>query len=191
MPKRADGRATTRRRRSGFTLVEAAVLVCVVGVVLAVAIPAFFRAFRSSRTAEASEMLTVLARSTEAYYAKRWRRVGQRRVSRCLPAAAGPTPAAPSPERVEIEFAAASVPGHETWEALGFEPRGGTRFSYRYEPVASGCDVAPQPNQHLYRVRAIGDLDGDGELSTFERRARIRDGQVEGAGSLWVRDGVE
>ncbi|MCC7535898.1 MAG: hypothetical protein IT379_06785 [Deltaproteobacteria bacterium] len=180
-----------RRVRDGFTLVEAAVLVCVVGVVLAVGVPTFLRAFRRSRSSEAVEMLGALAHAAESYYEKRWRRLGERRVSRCLPPAAGPTPETPTVDRVEVDFSAASVEGHETWEALGFDPRGGTRFSYKFEPVASGCDVVPQPSQHLYRARAYGDLDGDGELSTFERRTRFRDGRLVGASSLWVRDGVE
>lgn len=57
---------------------------------------------------------------------------------------------------------------HEGWKALGFEPRGPHRYSY--EVVVEGQTVT---------VRAVGDLDCDGELSTYEAVGTVKDGTLE------------
>ena len=82
-----------------MTLVEAALLVCIAGVLLAVMIPAFARALRTSKIAEATEELASMHRAAASYYAARH---GERRdrLVRCLPAQAGPAPAMPSDDPV-------------------------------------------------------------------------------------------
>ncbi len=174
-----------RRGIEGLTLVEAAVVVSLVGLVLAVFVPTFFRHLRTSKIDEASRLLTQLATAADSYYSVRH---NHRR--RCLPAGAGPLPAAPSPDPVEVDPAAA--PGATTWAALGFAPERPLRYTYEFVPTQEGCDVRVRPGEPLYTLRAVGDLDGDGRRSTFELSTTLDEaGAPVALDVLYVRDRVE
>src|SRR5262245_39106441 len=82
----------TTMRRSGLTLLETAVFVCIAGVVLASFLPTFFRHLQVSKIAEASEQLAVLHRLASAYYDGQRPTTLIRSRPGCLPPAAGPTP---------------------------------------------------------------------------------------------------
>ncbi|MEO0326165.1 MAG: hypothetical protein AAF447_24665 [Myxococcota bacterium] len=174
------------RRQAGVTLIEACAIFCLVGVGLAVFVPTFFRRVRTSKFEEPTQLLEDLDRRARAYY--RARHEGG---ARCLPAALGPTPADVSPNAAP--FLAGSPPDAEAgWAALGFAPEREVRFRYRFEPAAEGCGVEVPPGEPLYRLRAEGDLDGDGVLSRFERLATLSDdGRVVPLGPLRVTDRTE
>jgi type II secretory pathway pseudopilin PulG len=180
-----------RRPRStleGLTLVEVAIVVSLVGVVLAVFVPTFFREIRTSKIAEASEQLAHLERLAAAYYAES-HRVDERNVRSCIPEAAGPAPAEATEALVELDFTAEDAPGSATWTALGFDP-GQTRFRYTFLPERTGCGI--RDRGLAVTLRAEGDLDGDGTLSRYERRLSIRaDGTLGPTGPLLVEDRVE
>jgi hypothetical protein len=172
-------------------MVEAAAIVCVVGVVLAVFIPAFVRELRVSKTSEASEHLELLYQRSAAYFVAR-RTIDGATERSCLPPIAGPTPRAPTEDPEEVDFHAESTPGHATWRALEFQPRIPTRYAYTFEPTASGCGLVSPASTYLLTIRAEGDLDSDGERSVFERRARANEeGMLEPSGILFVRDRTE
>lgn len=180
-----------RHRRGGWTLIEAAVVVCIAGVVLAVFVPTFAGRLRTSKVGEAAEQLEALHRATAAYYASRQETAdGPRR--RCLPAAAGPAPAEPSPDPVEVDFQAEDSPGAATFAALGFQPDRPVRYRYSVVPRATGCNLEAPEEGPLVTFRAEGDLDGDGKNSLFERDATVgEDGTLIPAGILHVLDRVE
>ncbi len=182
-----------RSRRAGVTLVEAALVVCVVGVVLAVFVPTFIRELRTSKVSEASMELSALHRASAAYYAARHEaQDGGRRRTRCLPPMAGPLPAEPSVDPVEVDLSDESLPGRETFQALGWAPQHGLRYRYSFLPVKDGCDLLPQAGRALVTLRAEGDLDGDGKLSLFERQATANEeGELVPTGVLRVRDRTE
>ncbi len=162
-------------------------MLCILGTALAVFVPTFVRRVRTNKIAEASELLQDLSTRTAAYYATSWDE-GRRD---CLPPAAGPTPVVPSVDPVDIDFRSEEVVGHETWIALGFQPDRPVRYSYRYAPDRDGCDLgASEPTVGVTFV-AEGDLDGDGVLSTFERRARIEPHGFEPAEALHVHRRIE
>jgi Tfp pilus assembly protein PilE len=181
-----------RRRLEGLSMVEIAAIVCVVGILLAVFIPTFFRELRTSKTSEAAENLQDLYQRSAAYFvARRDSDDGVTRTA-CLPPTAGPTPRVPTTEPEAVDFYLPETAGHETWRALGFAPTMGLRFAYTFEPTASGCGLRSPGNTYLLTLRAEGDLDGDGERSVFERRARANDtGELEPSDVLYVRDRVE
>ncbi|MGB8328883.1 MAG: hypothetical protein WCE62_02055 [Polyangiales bacterium] len=150
-----------------MSLIEAALLLCLVGIVLAVFVPTFARRVRTNKIAEASELLQEMSDRTAAYYARSWG-TGQRH---CLPPKAGPTPASPTVESTEVDFLSDDQEGHATWESLGFQPDRPIRYSYSYLPSRDGCNLIGNEALGSVSFRAEGDLDGDGVRSVFELRA--------------------
>ncbi|MGF1466484.1 MAG: type II secretion system protein [Sandaracinaceae bacterium] len=182
-----------RRRRSGVTAVEVCAVVCVVGILLAIVVPAFVREARLSKTAEAAQLLETLYQRSAAYFAAEHEGNGEGPpLRRCLPVPAGPTPRQPSPDGELVAFADPERAGAAPWEALGFQPEVPVRYSYTFEPTTPGCGLRAPEGTYLVTFRAEGDLDGDGERSLLERRATATpEGDLVPFGILYVRDRVE
>jgi len=181
-----------RSARAGLTLVEVALILSVLGVAFAVAVPTFLRAVRSSKVAEVTSELQRLHFSAAAYFTAP-QPVAEGKRLRCLPPPAGPAPALPSVEPVAVQFAAPETPGSPTWKALGYEPEGLVRYRYSFLPSAPGCGSAlprtrPRP---FLTLRAEGDLDGDGAFSRFERSAQDDDGELVLDPLLVMHDRIE
>ena len=175
------------RGRPSLSLIEVALLLCLMGIVLAVFVPTFLRRVRTNKISEASELLQEMIDRTAAYYATSWG-AGKRH---CLPPSAGPTPAEPTVESAEVDFFADEHTGHATWEALGFQPDRPVRYSYSYTPSRDGCDLIGRDDLGSVSFRAEGDLDGDGVRSTFERRATLEADGFEPADTLRVHQRTE
>lgn len=162
-------------------------VLCIVGIVLAVFVPTFVRRVRINKISEASELLQEMSDRASAYYATSWAN-GTRF---CLPQRAGPTPAVPTVDSATIDFAAEEHAGHETWEALGFQPNRPVRYSYSYVPSHHGCELVGDQVLRSVSFRAEGDLDGDGVRSVFERRATIDGTGLKPAEALHIYRRVE
>jgi type II secretory pathway pseudopilin PulG len=186
-----------RRRREGLTLVEASVVIALVGIALAIFVPAFVRELRISRTAEAAARLSELHRRAALYFAATHVPEAEEGGDalapvgpQCLPEPAGPTPRRPSADGEEVAFEEA--PSGATWAALGFAPLGPLRYAYTFEPTTAGCGLRAPEGTYLLTLRAEGDLDEDGERSVFERRATATsEGDLVPFGFLYVRDRAE
>jgi type II secretory pathway pseudopilin PulG len=157
-----------RYKRAGLTLVETALMISLVGIVLAVAVPTFIKKVQISKVAEASIQLGALYRAAAAYYAVKTVD-GNKPVTHCIPSEAGPAPEKPSQKPVRVDFSSNDTPGAETWRALQFNPSETLRFRYSFLPKKSGCYLEKPRNTQMITLRAEGDLDGDDEYSTFER----------------------
>lgn len=168
-------------------MIEAALLVCLLGVVLAVFVPTFLRRVRTNKIVEASELLQVMSQRANAYYDTSWSSLNRH----CLPPSAGPTPRAPTVDSHDVDFFSTETDGHATWEALDFQPDRPVRFSYSFEPVANGCALGRNSEPTPIVFRAEGDLDGDGVRSTFERRATIDRNGFTPADALLVHQRTE
>lgn len=196
MTRYADGRRSTaaffraRRARAGLTLVEVALLFGLVGIVLAVVVPTFFRALQVSKLTEVSEQLEAMHRAAASYYAAPRTTAEGLRIE-CLPASAGPAPARPSADPVAVDFAADTTPGAETWRAIGFRPSVPLRYRYTLVSAVQGCGTARDVSGTVITFRAEGDLDADGILSRFERSAVHRDGSLAADKVALVHDRVE
>jgi type II secretory pathway pseudopilin PulG len=180
----ARGRAA---RRDGLTLVETAIAVAIVGALLAVLVPAFARSLRTSKISEASEQLDRLSRSVSTYYEAE-RTVDDATVRACVPGPAGPAPAQPSPEREPVDLSADETPGAATWRAIGHRVDEPVRYRYTLVSASPGCG---RTGRALVTLRAEGDLDGDGDLSTFERTLGSSRGSLRPEGVLFERDRTE
>ncbi len=160
------------RRARGATVVHGAIGFAVLGSLVAVAIPAFIRDFHASRLAEPVSGLDRLAKATVAHAASH---------DGALP---GPAPLTPA--QVPRGVLVIEAPGtwdHPTWKALAFEPLANNAphaFSFAYDRV-----------NDTFVAHAHGDLDGDGNTSTFEVRGRIEGGAVSVEPGMVVLSEVE
>lgn len=168
-------------RSAGFTLIELMVVSAIVGILAAVAVPAFVKYNRRSKTAEAENMLSLMFRGAVTYYTQE--RPAQGTMGGvsvlCVPSNAGPDPWPPTQDRQIFDFPAAS----DTWEALQFHTGDRLYFSYAFE----GIDLCGVMGVSAFTCRAEGDLDGDTITSLFERAAAANaNAEIEGSKGLFL-----
>ena len=68
-------RKMLQKNKSGFTLIELMIVVAILGILAAIAIPAFVTYVRRAKTAEATDQVKKLFDAASTYYDKQW--VGQ------------------------------------------------------------------------------------------------------------------
>ena len=175
------------RGRPRLSLIEVGLVLCIAGIVLAVFVPTFVRRVRINKISEASQLLQEMNDRASAYYATAWPN-GKRF---CLPPGAGPTPSLPTVDSADVVFADEAQTGHQSWEALGFQPDRPVRYSYSFLPSHHGCDLVGDGDRGLVSFRAEGDLDGDGVRSVFERRATVDATGLKPAETLHIHRRVE
>jgi type IV pilus assembly protein PilA len=138
------------RNRKGFTLVELMIVVAIIGILAAIAIPNFLNFRLKAKTSEAKSNLGAIRSTEVAYYAEWSTWVGAETL----------IPATPT-GRVGNDI---KVPWDKTsrFSILGFAPEGNVFFSYDLEgtewPI--GTDG--------FTSNAVGDLDTDGVLSNYK-----------------------
>jgi prepilin-type N-terminal cleavage/methylation domain-containing protein len=150
--------------KAGFTLIELMIVVAILGLLAAIAIPAFTVYVRRARSAEAGEELRQIFMNVAAYYHPARQELSG--INGVLSAAC----VVASTDNGVNPTATKSVGDYsaDPWQAINFE----IGFSYfRYEIATQGggarCNV--QANQApLYYLRARGDLDGDSSQSLIE-----------------------
>ncbi|HWR97267.1 MAG TPA: prepilin-type N-terminal cleavage/methylation domain-containing protein [Candidatus Methanoperedens sp.] len=135
---------SSARRSGGFTLVELMIVVAIVGLLSAIAIPNFMRMRERAKIAEAKANLGAIRVTETAYFSEYNRYVGNQ---------------PQNPDRT------ADPPARFTWtngtrfSILGFAPDGRLYFSY----ALGGADF-PLDN---FTAEAHGDLDGNGSWSLW------------------------
>jgi prepilin-type N-terminal cleavage/methylation domain-containing protein len=146
-----------------FTLIELMVVVGIMGVLSAIAVPSFAAMMRRSKTAEVSGNLNAMFKNAASYYVSE--RAGQGNIAsiagHCTVEDAGPSPTVPG--RTKQPFAADA-----SFRALGFDVADFVYYSYGLAAMSglSSCDNTASVS--MYTFYAHGDLDGDSTESTFE-----------------------
>ena len=130
---------TPHSHQSGFTLIELMIVVAILGILAAIAIPNFLMFQLRSKTGEAKINLAGVRTAQEGYFAEFGRY-----------AAAAPQPLGPPTPRKAPWPALGGAPG---FDELGWAPEGEVYF--RYAIVTNGA-VGTE-----WAASAIGDLDGD------------------------------
>jgi type IV pilus assembly protein PilA len=178
--------------RKGFTLIELMIVVAIIGILAAVAIPAFMKYIRRSKTSEATMNVRKIFDSSVSYYDEEHSNRDGTILARQFPEQIGQTPAAPGTAcnagtSQKIKPAAAPWSAG-TWQALNFAVDDPHYYVYSYDSTGSG---APGKNSK-FTARANGDLDCNGVFSTFERVGTIdANNNVNGGAGLFAQSELE
>jgi prepilin-type N-terminal cleavage/methylation domain-containing protein len=153
--------------REGFTLIELMIVVSILGILAAIAIPAFTAYVARAKTSEASANLNQMFQGTASYYSGDLSRkgIGSTVTGYCTIGNAGPSPTTPT--AAKTKFVADS-----NFRAINFFISDYVYFSYGISAggTTSVCGHGRNTNA-IYTYYANGDLDGDSTLSTFEMAA--------------------
>jgi len=154
------------RDKQGFSLIELMIVVAILGVLAALGIPTFTTYVARSKSSEAMTNLNQLFKSAASYYSSdlNGKGMGASVTGSCTVEDGGPEPATPSSRKQQFVGS-----GHRSLEALRFKIADFVYFSYGVRGAGETCDHGA--NENLYTFYANGDLDDDGELSTFEMAA--------------------
>jgi len=164
------------KRQAGFTLVEMMIVVVIIGILAAIAIPAFIKYVRNSKTSEARENLAYIFRESSTYYQndRSGRGIAGAPIDAQFPDANAMTPAA-IPAGVKV--VTTTWNSDATWNALKFSIADPHYYAYQYgsDDVTTG-----------FSAMAFGDLDGDSDTSLFERQGTLNDHyEVQGSAALY------
>jgi len=168
------------------------IVVAIIGILAAVAIPAFMKYIKKSRSSEAGQFLKKISDSSRAYFMAPKYTDGAEVSSltatvkiRQFPdavtltpdsgcCAAGGSNAKCSP--ADGDWAQAS------WEALDFRMVDPHYYAYAYEGGGTTSN---------FTAKATGDLDCDGTTSLFTLYAEVVDGEVQSAGDVIKQRALE
>jgi type IV pilus assembly protein PilA len=152
-----------KTKKSGFTLIELMIVVAIIGILAAVAIPAFINYMKRAKTSEATLNLKSIVEGSVSYYDTR---------NQHLPTDSGAfiPDADPTPDPMAVTDAAWD---DKTWTDLGWRPHKPFLYRYSWDAAcgtgtgnASGCTSTGT----IGTAAAEGDLDGDNANSNFSRK---------------------
>ena len=139
------------KRQRGFTIIELMIVVVIIGVLAAVAIPMFMGHMKHAKASEAMLQLNKMAIDAKTYYFANTKY--PQGTAAVLPGADGAA-CAQANKRFPVSSAWAA---DSTWSALGFQVDEPNMFSYHF--ASNSLTVA--------QGTAVGDLDCDGVKITY------------------------
>lgn len=146
-----------KTNKHGFTLIELMIVVAIIGILAAVAIPAFINYMKRAKTSEATLNLKSIVEGAVSYYDTK----GQ-----YLPGDVGPSPDGdPTAEPYAVNDADWD---NTEWDTLGWRPHKPFLYRYQFESEcgSAACTIT---DDTIGTATALGDLDNDDSDSTFQR----------------------
>ncbi len=172
----------------GFTLIELMIVVAIVGILAAIAIPAWMKYLRRSKSSEAASNLRKIFDSSVSYYESEFATQAGEALPPQFPGPAAPTPAlgtccgSPGGKCAPNAGLFEAVP---SWDALNFVISDAHYYSYGYASADTGASAR-------FTAVANGDLDCDGLYSTFERIGSVDPlNNVSGGSGMFRKDDIE
>jgi len=202
-----DARAGRRSRRRGFSLVEVAVVLAMLGVLSALAVHRIRQHLAQARSAEAIQMVGGIARALATTYAVKnhvtKQLPGGFDIGLCRDAVA--VPANLDAVKNGKKYQPRNTPNsdYETgnklsgWRCIGFQNDQPQHYQYRYKlggsPVALQKPLVLPPGvaaSRQWTAYARGDVDGDGKFSWFILSGYALDQEVT-FGTMAIQDQEE
>ena len=162
-----------KRLMAGFTLVELMIVVVILGILAAVAIPAFTRYVKRSKTSEASGNIAKIYQGQLSYYQGNLERGSSSFVNASTLTPGSDPGSAKFPANVGVWNT------NTDWASIGFSLDAAHYYAYASPGSTTG-----------YTAYATGDLDGDNTNSTFQRSATLVAGEVQGS-QIAITDELE
>ena len=125
-----------RKSNKGFTLIELMIVVAIIGILAAIAIPNFLRFQLKSKSSEGKVNIAAIRTAEESYLAE---------FGAYVASAVNPTASVPGSQKASFDTGGG-------FDTLGWSPEGNVFFQYAVN--------APSGQNH-YRISAAADIDAD------------------------------
>jgi type IV pilus assembly protein PilA len=176
------------RKVRGFSLIELMIIVAILGIIAALAIPAYVKYLRRSRTIEATMNLRKIFDASVAYYNGLPKTdANGNSLPTSFPASTGPSPGANLCCGQPGDKCKASPTNFDdnTWSALNFSVDDPFNYWYQYVAVGTGSNST-------FQAFAYGNLDCDNIYGTYMRGGHVQaDQTVTGSGGIFSKNDIE
>lgn len=167
------------RPSRGFTLIELMMVVAIITIIAAVAIPLVSKYLRKSKTSEAGLNLRKIYDGEVGYFSEEHTDTTGTVISKTFITFAQ-EPATPSDNKQAGNWDA------NGWSAIKFSSESPVLYAYSVE--SAGIESTAS-----FTARAVGDIDNDGATSLFERVGKVNpaSAEIEGGAGLFSLDDLE